>query len=191
MAEMVCARAKTSDSADLTMTREWLVIKGKHYQVQNNYFHAAEGAQAFSVKDVLSMDYLTIRSKRAFILFLILMTIVLFGGVGVRKMLSATRQIDKEAQKIENVYNLVAGENVDINITGTIKGFFSEIGAIGIILLYVVLIIGSAGCLLYYFFRPFRVLYVSTLGMIISVERRFYDKTQLDSIVNMWKMQLW
>lgn len=144
MAEAVCAKAKTSGSADLTMTREWLAIKGKHYQVRNNYLHATEGAQAFSVKDVLSMDYLTIRSKRAFILFLILMTIVLFGGVGVRKMLSATRQIDKEVQKVENVYNLVAGENVDINITGTIKGFFSEIGAIGIILLYVVLIIGSA-----------------------------------------------
>ena len=51
------------------------------------------------------MEYLTIRSKRLFIAFIILMTLVVFGGVGVRKMLSITRQIDREVQKVENVYN--------------------------------------------------------------------------------------
>lgn len=191
MAGEICAKAIKPSSASLTLTKEYLVIKGKHYQVRNHYLYATEKAQAISIKDVLSMEYLTIRSKRIFIVFMILMTIVVFGGVGIRKMLSATRQIDKEVQKIENAYNYVTDEEIDINITDTIKGALSEIGIKGIVAVYVVLIIGSVVCFLYYLLRPFRVLYVSTLGMIIAVERKFYDKTQLDSIVNTWQMQLW
>lgn len=81
-------------------------------------------------------------------------------------------------------------ERVDINISGTIKGALSEIGLTGIVMLYGVLIIGSVISILYYLLRPYKVLYISTLGMIIAVERRFYNKTQLDCIVNTWKMQL-
>ena len=190
MAEEICAKAIKPSSASLTLTKEYLVIKGKHYQVRNHYLYATEKAQAISIKDVLSMEYLTIHSKRMFIVFIILMAIVVFGGVGIHKMLSVTRQIDKEVQKIENAYNYVTDEEIDINITDTIKGVLSEIGIKGILVIYAILIIGSVVCFLYYLLRPFRVLYVSTLGMIIAVERRFYDKTQLDSIVNTWQMQL-
>lgn len=186
----VSARAITNNSADLTITKEYLVVKGKHYQVRNHYLYATEKAQAISIKDVLSMEYLTIRSKRMFIVFVILMTIVVFGGVGIRKMFSVTRQIDREVQKIEKTYNYVTDEDIDINITDTIEGALCEIGIKGIVVIYAILIIGSVVCFLYYLLRPFRVLYVSTLGMIIAVERRFYDKTQLDSIVNTWQMQL-
>jgi len=56
--------------------------------------------QAISVKDILSMEYLTLRSKRLLVLFMILMTFVVFGGVGIRKTLSVARQIDKEVKKI-------------------------------------------------------------------------------------------
>lgn len=191
MAKEVCAKAKTSDSADLTMTKEYLVVKGKHFEIKNNYLYSSKQTRAVAVKDVLSMEYLTIHSKRMFIVFMILMTIVVFGGVGIRKMLSATRQIDREVQKIENIYNYVTDEDIDINITDTIKGALSEIGIKGIVVIYVILIIGSVLCFLYYLLRPFRVLYVSTLGMIIAVERRFYDKSQLDSIIKTWQMQLW
>lgn len=190
MAEEVSAKAKTSDSADLTMTREYLVIKGKHFEIKNNYLHSSKQTQAVAVKDVLSMEYLTIRSKRMFIVFMILMTIVVFGGVGIRKMLSVTRQIDKEVQKIENAYNYVADEDIDINITDTVKGVLSEIGIKGIVVVYIILIIGSVVCFLYYLLRPFRVLYVSTLGNIIAVERKFYDKSKLDAIISAWKKQL-
>ena len=105
MADEISVRAIAPNSADLTMTKEYLVVKGKHYQVRNHYLYTTEKAQAISVKDILSMEYLTIRSKRLFIAFIILMTLVVFGGVGVRKMLSITRQIDREVQKVENVYN--------------------------------------------------------------------------------------
>lgn len=190
MAEEISAKAMVPNSADLTMTKEYLVIKGKHYQVHNHYLYATEKARAISIKDVLSMEYLTIRSKRMFIVFIILMTIVVFGGMGIRKMFSVTRQIDREVQKIENTYNYVTDEDIDINITDTIEGILSKIGIKGIVVIYAILIIGSVVCFLYYLLRPFRVLYVSALGMIIAVERRFYDKKQLDSIVNAWQMQL-
>lgn len=190
MTEEICAKAIKPSLADLTLTKEYFVIKGKHYQVRNHYLYATDKAQAISIKDILSMEYLTIRSKRMFIVFMILMTIVVFGGVGIRKMFSATRQLDKEVQKIENTYNYVTDEEIDINITDTIKGPLSEIGIKGIVVIYAILIIGSVVCFLYYLLRPFRVLYISTLGMVIAVERKFYDKSQLDSIVNTWQMQL-
>lgn len=190
MAGEVSAKAKTSDSADVTMTNEYLVIKGKHFEIKNNYLYSSKQTRAVAVKDVLSMEYLTIRSKRMFIAFMILMTFVVFGGVGIRKMLSATRQIDQEMQKVENVYNYVADEDIDIDVTGIVTNTLSEIGVVGIVAIYIVLIIGSVICFLGYLLRPFRVLYISTIGNIIAVERRFYDKSQLDSIIKTWQMQL-
>lgn len=190
MAEEVRAKAKTSDSADLTMTKEYLVIKGKHFEIRNSYLYSLKQTRVVTVKDILSMEYLTVRSKRMFQVFMILMTMVVFGGAGIHKVLSAASKIDREVQQIENVYNYVMDESVDINISGTIKGALSEIGLTGIVMLYGVLIIGSVISILYYLLRPYKVLYISTLGMIIAVERKFYNKTQLDCIVNTWKMQL-
>lgn len=137
-----------------------------------------------------SMEYLTMRSKRLLIIFIILMTFVVFGGVDIRKLLSVTMQIDKEVQKVENAYNYVAEEDIDINITGFIKNILLELGIRGVIVVYMVLIMGSAVCFLLYWIKPFRVLYISTLGKIIVVERRFYEKAQLDSLVRTWQMQL-
>jgi len=67
MTEEVCAKAKNADSADLTMTKEYLVIKGKHFEIKNHYLYSSKQTRAVAVKDVLSMEYLTIRSKRMFI----------------------------------------------------------------------------------------------------------------------------
>lgn len=182
MSEEVSAKAKISKLANLTMTQEYLVVKGKHYQVSNGYLYRSNQTQAVFVKDILNMEYLTIRSKRLFIIFIILMTIVVFGGVGVRKIFPVTRQIDREVQKVENAYNYVTDEDIDINITGSV---------INLILAgYVVLIMGSVGCFLLYWLKPFRVLYISSVGKIIAVERRFYDKAQLDCIIRAWQMQL-
>lgn len=189
MAEEISAKAITGNSANLTMTKEYLVVKGNHFQVKNGYLNRSNQTQAISVKDILSMEYLTLRSKRLLILFMILMTFVVFGGVGIRKTLSVTRQIDKEVQKIENVYNYVTDEDIDINVTSAVGSVFSKLGIKGIIIAYMVLVMGSIGCFPLYWLKPFRVLYISSLGMIIAVERRFYNKAQLDSIVKEWKMQ--
>ena len=189
MAEEISAKAITGNSANLTMTKEYLVVKGNHFQVKNGYLNRSNQTQAISVKDILSMEYLTLRYKRLLILFMILMTFVVFGGVGIRKTLSVTRQIDKEVQKIENVYNYVTDEDIDINVTSAVGSVFSKLGIKGIIIAYVILVMGSIGCFTLYWLKPFRVLYISSLGMIIAVERRFYNKAQLDSIVKEWKMQ--
>lgn len=190
MTEEVSARATTPNSADLIMTKEYLVVKGKHYRVSNGYLYSSSQTQAVAIKDILAMEYQTIRAKRMLIAFMILMTIVVFGGVGVHRMLSVTRQIDREVQKVENVYNYIADENIDISVTSCIKNGLSELGIKGIITLYIILIIGSGMCCLLYLLKPFHVLYISTLGKIIAVEKRFYNKAELDAIVKAWKMQL-
>lgn len=187
MAEEIGAKAKKQDCADLTMTTEYLVIKGKHLEIKNSYLYLSKQTRAVAVKDILTMEYLTIRSKRLFILFMILMTIVVFGGVGIRKMLSVSRQIDKEVQKLENTYNYVADDDIDINITGIISNLMSKLGVIGIVVIYIVIIISSVACFLGYMLRPFHVLYISTIGNIIAVERRFYEKVQLDALITTWK----
>lgn len=190
MAEELSVKAITNDSANLTMTKEYLVVKGKHFQISNNYLHISKQTQAIPVKDILSMEYLTMRSKRLLIDFMVLMTFVVFGGVGVRKMLTVTKQIDTEVQKVEEVYNYIADENIDIDITNFVTNILLELGLKGVIVIFVVLVLGSVGCFLIYWLKPFRVLYISSLGKIIAVERRFYDKKQLDCIVKEWKRQL-
>lgn len=190
MTEEISARATTPDSADLTITTEYLVVKGKHYRVNNSYLYCSKQTQAIKVKNILSMDYLTLRSKRLLIAFIILMTLVVFGASGVRKLISVTRQIDREVQKVENVYNYVAEEDIDINLTGSVKNIFSSLGIKGIIAIYISLIVGSVSCLFVYLFKPYRVLYISSLGSIVAVEKKYYNKSQLDDIMNTWKLQL-
>ena len=97
---------------------------GGHFLVKNGYLKRSNQTQAISVKDILSMEYLTLRSKRLLILFMILMTFVVFGGVGIRKTLSVARQIDKEVQKIETVYSYVTDEDSDIKVTNAVGSFF-------------------------------------------------------------------
>jgi hypothetical protein len=128
MAEEISARAAANASADLTITKEYLVVKGKHYQMRNGYLYRTEQTQAVPVQDILSMEYLTVRSKRLLIVFMILMTLVVFGGTGVRKLLSATRKIDNEVQKVESVYNYVSDEDVDISVTDSVLNLFSNMG---------------------------------------------------------------
>lgn len=190
MAEEISARATENASADLTITKEYLVVKGKHYQMRNGYLYRTEQTQAVPVQDILSMEYLTVRSKRLLIVFMILMTLVVFGGTGVRKLLSTTRKIDNEVKKIESVYNYVSDEDVDISVTDSVLNLFSNMGIKVIIALYAVLLMGSVACFLLYWLKPFRVLYISSLGRIIAVERRFYNKAELNSIVNAWEMYL-
>lgn len=186
MAEEIGAKAKKRDFADLT-TAEYLVIKGKHLEIKNSYLYLTKQTQAVAVKDILTMEYLTIRSKRLFVLFMILMTLVVFGGVGIRKMLSVTKQIDTEVQKIENAYNSVADEDIDISVTDIVTNILLKIGIVGIVAIYIVLILGSVACFLGYMLRPFHVLYISTIGNIIAVERRLYEKAQLDALITAWK----
>lgn len=190
MVDEISASDRSNNSANLTITKEYLVIKGKHFQVRNGYLYRSKEAQAISLKDILSMEYLTMRSKRLFILFMVLMTLVVFGGVGIRKLLSVTGQIDKEVQKVENVYNYIAEEDININITSAVENVLSQVGIKGIITIYIVLIIGSVGCLLFYLLRPFRMLYISAIGKIVAVERKFYDKKQLECVVKEWQKQL-
>jgi len=191
MAEELRAKALTQDSADLIMTKEYLLIKGKHCQICNGYVNQMNQPQAISMKNILSMEYLTIRSKRVLILFMVLMTIVVFGGVGMRKLLSVTAQLDRKIQKAEKVYNSIADEDIDVDITGSIiKTVFSSAGIKCIIAIYVVLILVSMGCLGVYLFRPFRVLYISSVGSIIAVEKKYYDKAQLNALIQSWKRQL-
>lgn len=186
----VSARAITPNSADLTMTTEYLVVKGKHYRVNNNYLYRSKQTLAIKAKDLLNMEYLTLRSKRLLIAFIILMTLVVFGASGMRKLISVTRQIDREVQKVENVYNYVAEEDIEINLTGSVKNIFSSLGITGIIAIYISLIFGSVGCLSVYLFKPYRVLYISSLGSIVAVEKKYYNKSQLDDILNTWETQL-
>ncbi len=191
MAEEIKAKSLSPDSADLTMTKEYLVVKGKHYHICNGYINQSEQPQTISVKNILSMEYLTMRSKRLFILFMVLMTIVACGGVGMRKLLSATAQLDRKMQKAEKVYNSIADEDIDVDITGSIiKTVFSSPGTKCIIAIYVVLILVSMGCLGVYLFRPFRVLFISSVGSIIAVEKKYYDKAQLNALIQSWKRQL-
>lgn len=190
MTEEISVRALTPDSANLTMNKEYLVINGKHYQATNSYLYRSNQPQVIKVKNILSMEYLTLRSKRFLMAFIILMTIVVFGAPGVRKLFSVTRQIDQQVQKVENVYNYFAEEKVDINLTDSVKHIFLSVGIKGLIAIYFVLIIGSSGCLFAYFFKPYRVLYISSMGNTLAVKQKFYDSSQLDAIVNTWKMQL-
>lgn len=184
MAAEISVRANTSDSANLTMTSDYLVINGKHYQVKNGYLYRRETPGSIPVKDILSMEYLMMRSKRMFIIFILFMSLVIFGSVGVGKVLTVTKQVDKKVQKVEMFYNYIAEEDSDINITDTVKTGFTKAG---VVILYVLLILGSIISFFCYIFRPFRILYISALGATIAVENKYYDKNGLDALIMTWK----
>lgn len=184
MGPEITVRANMPDSAKLTITPDYLVVNGKHYQVKNGYLYRRETPGSIPIKDILSMEYLTMRSKRMFIIFILLMSLVIFGSVGVGKVLTVTKQVDKKVQRVETFYNYIADEDSDIKITDTVKTGFTKAG---VVIIYVLLILGSIISFFCYIFRPFRMLYISALGVTIAVESKYYDKNGLDALIMTWK----
>ena len=68
----------TSDiSGDITLTDDYLVIKGGHYNIMDWYVKKLQSDVAISTKDILSMGFITMNSKRVLVLSVIFMSIFL------------------------------------------------------------------------------------------------------------------
>ena len=68
----------TSDiSGDITLTDDYLVIKGGHYNIMDWYVKKLQSDVAISTKDILSMGFITMNSKRVLVLSIIFMSIFL------------------------------------------------------------------------------------------------------------------
>ena len=68
----------TSDiSGDITLTDNYLVIKGKHYNIMNWYVKKTQNDVAISTKDILSIEFIAMNSKGILVLLITLMSIFL------------------------------------------------------------------------------------------------------------------
>ena len=190
MSETIRAVAHDERSANITMTNEYLVVKGQHYQLRDWYIRRTSENVAVSVKDILSMEYITMRSKRMLLAFMLFSCLLAFGGNLLYKAVSVTQSIDSEINKAETIYNAVTSDDVDISLTDRLlDGIFNlKFSILGVLCL--VLTAGSVVSMFWYFLRPYHFLRISAVGQMVAVERKYYNKAELDKLLFSWKSQL-
>lgn len=186
MSEIVRAVACNNKSADISMTNEYIVMKGEHYRLRDWYIRKSSDNIAIPVKDVLSIEYITMRSKRMLVAFLLFSCLLLFGVQLMFRAVSVTRSIDSEIDKVEQVYNTVAEDDVNISLTDSLLEEVFNPRFIGLSLFCMVLMAGSIVSLLRYVFRPYRFFRISALGQMLAVERKHYREADLEQLRFQW-----
>lgn len=177
MSQEIKVIAKDAKSANITMTDEYLVVKGLHYNIFNGYVSRTEQNKAIHMKDILNVEYVPMHSKRLFILFVFLMSIVMAGIPLIRSLLNTAR---KNRKILEKGYEILS------NGDGSIA-----IGAIKIVVtIYILLVILSILVLLVYCFKPYYFLRFSAVGAMIAVETKYYKNEELYALSEMWEKQM-
>lgn len=171
MAQEVKVVAKDAGSANLTMTDEYLIVKGPHYNLSNGYINRTEQTKAISVKDILNVEYVTMRSKRLFMIFITLMSLVTLILPTMRKVIN-----DRQARRtVKEIYNHIQSYDTAFIILKLV------------IAIHVILIVASVLLLILYFIKCYRFLRISSVGAMIAVERKYYSKAELNNLYEMWK----
>ena len=68
---------KSTDTfGDLTLTNDYFVIKGKHYSIRDWYIGKSQDNIAIPTKDILNIDFITMKSKRLFVCYIVIMTVL-------------------------------------------------------------------------------------------------------------------
>lgn len=147
------AIAQDKKSANITMTETHLIIKGKHYQLHNWYIGKSNQNISIPMNDILSIEYITIRSKQMLILLIILLFI-----------------LESVGSSLHDIAQLTHSTSLTV--------------------LFYALLIGSAVLLFGYILHPYRFFKICAIGQTVAVKRKYYNKFDLESLLNQWKYQL-
>lgn len=174
MEQEIKAISVDPNSANLSMTEEYLVVKGRHYNIFNGYISPADKSQAIPIKDILSMEFVTMRSKRLFMVFITLMSLVTLFFPAIRKLINIINENRRIARK---AYDLISHSDTKTII-------------VIVVIIYIMMLVACICIFLMYFFKPFKFLRISTVGIMLAVERKYYNETELNALIKMWKKHL-
>ena len=174
MSEEYRVRSLNGESADLTLTEEYLVLKGKHYDVINGYLRASEQPKAIRTKDILHMEYVNLRSKRVFMAFIIMMALGALLFTRVLPMVTQRGVTQRGRMRMAmRMYNSLLGTNI---------GSIMAAGG----MLYILYLAVCVFLLAWYLLAPYRILRISTVGGVIAVKRKRYSSAELERLINDW-----
>lgn len=156
------------------MTGEYLIVKGRHYNVFNGYVSPADKSQAIFVKDILSMEFVTMHSKRFLMFFITFMSLVTLSFPVVRYMLNV---INENRQVAKKVYEIVSR-------------FDTKAIVVIVVVIYVMMLAACIYFFCMYLFKPFKLLRISAVGITLAVERKYYDETELNALTKLWEKHL-
>lgn len=128
------------------------------------------------------MEYITMRSKRMLMVFLLFSCLLIFGGRMLYQAVSFTQSIDSEIDKVEDVYNDITSDDVDVSLTETLLNGVFSIRFIGLVVLCIILTAGSFVSLFSYAFRPYHFFRISAVGQMVAVERKYYNEEDLANL---------
>ena len=177
MSQEIKVIAKDAKSANITMTDEYLVVTGLHYDIFNGYVSRTEQPKAIHMKDILNVEYITIRSKRLFMVFIVLMSTVAAGIPLIRSLLD---NVQKNRKILEKGYEMLS--NVDNSRAITMIRI--------VVIIYILLVIFSILVFLVYTFKPYHFLRFSAVGAMVAVEIEYYNTEELCTLSEMWKKQM-
>ncbi len=82
---------RSEKSADIIMTETYFILKGNCYQLRDGYIKLSNQNISILIKDILSIEYVTMRSKRILILIATLLCILVSSGSLLHKVAKFTR----------------------------------------------------------------------------------------------------
>lgn len=165
---------KLSGNAELIITDEYLIVKGNHYNVQNGYLSRSNKTRVVKVEDIMNMEYITLRSKKLLMMFIMIMFVFLFCGTAIKLLSSVATHIVNEVQSVNDEEEQSIEERFEQKAKNKI-------------IIYTLLLIISAGCLVFYFFKPNYLFFISAADNMIAVKRIYYHKEELDEMIMFWK----
>lgn len=155
--------SKDGKSAKIIMNNDYIVIKGKHLRIRDNYIYHTDKNTVIAIKDILSIEYLKLRSKRMFVSFIIIAGII---TAAIGKALSAISKLNVNAMN---------------KIMNTISDFGSET-----LLVFFILAIILEICIAVYMLKPKHLLRISAIGSMSAVCVKNYKERELDMIILEW-----
>lgn len=163
-----------SGSAELIMTDEYLIVKGTHYNVYNGYMSHSNKTRSIKIGDIMNIEYITMRSKKLLMMFIVFMFIFLFGGTAIKLVSSVTTHVVNEVQSVEDDEEQSVNELLKQKRKNKV-------------MIYTLLIIASASCVGVYFLKPSYLFLISSGDNMIAVKRLHYHKEDLDDMIRFWE----
>lgn len=164
------------NSACLILTENYIVIKGLHYNIFNWSTKKRKDAISIFKDDIQDIGYVTIRSKKIVLCFVLVASGFLALGKKMfdfRRLISGSGRLDVNNKFI---YRLMESSPESLKRA-------SVIIMVGLILWLLVCVALALAC----FFYSHRLLRITFVGGMVGVETKYYDKMQLNNLVTYWK----
>ena len=188
MSDLTLAAANGT-SAQITLTDTHVVIAGRNMRIVNGFLYKTEKNCVIERSKVLSIERIKMRSKRMLLAFIICMGIFVLVYNACRSAVDNVSEISGKLKKAEQALSVMTdGDRTYERKADRLEDSLDDAKrkASAVIFVCVLIALGGGVCLAVYALRPYELLRIAASGVTAAVEVRYYNKQDIDNIINLW-----